>query len=533
LLSAKLCGNVRNSRLAAFLLIAIATAFLIATIRPGHDWGGDFALYIAHAKNIATGHQYTDTGFVYNTNDPFLSPRSYPPVFPLLLSPVYALFGLDLHAMKVANILVFSVFLLVYYRYTERRIEHGTSRLVLLAAVAFSPFFWDAKDEILPDYAFLLLLFSTILFVDRRFTDEKAARPAYPAALVAGLLVYLSYGTRSVGIFLIPAMFLHDLVRFRTLKKATIVVASVFLVSYLAQNAWLQTDTSYMDSIKAVPKEVQEDSKTDVDGHAASQQDYASRCGNPCVIAKALVTRIPRKLYYYTQEMNSYWENGYSIILGRVIFAGIGLLAAAGFFNLIVRRSSLGDYFILTYVSVLLVVPFQQARYILPMIPLYLLYAVSGIEWLSARFPATNHDSSLPRRAAVAAFVCIVALSYAGKYTTFSNYEIAHGVESRDSREMLEFIRTSTPADSLIVFHKPRPLALLTGRRSVRYHWEPDVEKLWKYLEGIGATHIILPKYVTATSYRKYFLAMLEHYRGSLDTVFENGDFVVYRIRRG
>lgn len=515
-----------DTRLAAYLLIAIATIFLVITIQPGHDWGGDFALYIAHAKNIAIGHPYADTGFVYNPNDPFLSPRSYPPVFPFMLSPVYAAFGLDLHAMKVANILVFAVFLLVFYRYTERRLDNGVSRLVLLALVAFSPLFWNAKDEILPDYAFLLFLFTTIHFSDSRVANDKKPRSSYPSAIIEGLLVYLSYGTRSVGILLVPAMFLRDLFRFRILRIVTILAASVFLVTYLAQNAWLQTDTSYMESIKSVPKEVEVDSENDPGENAGSG------CGDLCVIVGALVERIPRKIYYYSQEMNAYWENGFSITLGRLVFAGVAMLAIAGFLVQIARRPSLGDYFILTYAAVLLVVPFQQARYILPLIPFYLLYAVSGIEWLSTRITTTNHAVSLALRGGGVALVCIVVVSYSGKYTTFSNFEMAHGVGSADSREMLEFIRTSTPADSLFVYHKPRPLALLTGRRSVRYHWDPDVEKLWEYLADIRATHIILPKYVTATSYRVHFLAMVEQYRGALCTVFENDDFVVYRIAR-
>ncbi len=34
------------------LIIVIVGLFHILTIRPGHNWGGDFALYIHSAKNI-------------------------------------------------------------------------------------------------------------------------------------------------------------------------------------------------------------------------------------------------------------------------------------------------------------------------------------------------------------------------------------------------------------------------------------------------------------------------------------------------
>jgi hypothetical protein len=135
----------------------------------------------------------------------------------------------------------------------------------------------------------------------------------------------------------------------------------------------------------------------------------------------------------------------------------------------------------------------------------------------------------------LAAFIGIVLLSYAGKYSAYeyNSDETLHGVESSESHELFEFIKSSTPADSLLVFHKPRPLALFTGRRSVIYQWEPDVDKLWKYLTGVGATHIIVPKYIGTNRHNQHFMAMVDHYRSDLAVEFENGDFVVYRIVNG
>jgi len=95
-------------------VIAIAIVFHIATIRSGHLWEGDFALYTAHAINIANGLPFADTGYIFNPENPFLAPKSYPPVFPMFLAPVYKLFGLNLYAIKIANILAFALFLLVF-----------------------------------------------------------------------------------------------------------------------------------------------------------------------------------------------------------------------------------------------------------------------------------------------------------------------------------------------------------------------------------------------------------------------------------
>jgi len=61
---------------AGYGIILVAVLFFIFTIRPGHHWGGDFSLYIAHAINVATGQPYADTGVVYNPCNPCLSPKS-------------------------------------------------------------------------------------------------------------------------------------------------------------------------------------------------------------------------------------------------------------------------------------------------------------------------------------------------------------------------------------------------------------------------------------------------------------------------
>jgi hypothetical protein len=444
----------------------------------------------------------------------------------VLLSPIYAAFGLDLYAMKVANILVFAVFLLVFYRYSERRIVSRTSQLVLLAMVAFSPWFWNAKDSILPDFAFLLFLYSTIQFVDRRYNEKNNSISSFVTGLTTGLLAYLVYGIRSVGMFLIPALILFDLVRHRKVRKSSMIAIMVFLAGYLAQNLWLQTDASYIESIQSFAGddlEVASPGAMDVSGsdHAGTFQ-----CGRACLMVKGLASHIPGKTYYYTQELNSYWENGFNVTAGRAIFVGVGILSLIGFIHQMRRTSSLSECFVVVYVTVLLVVPFIQARYLLPLLPAYLLYAVSGIERIVVALQGMNITAPWIPRFMLAAFLCIVMPSYAGKYLTYSPEAIVRGVESTESRELFAFVRT-TPQDSLFVFHKPRPLALFTGRRSVIYYWASDVIRHWEYLTGIGATHIIVPKYIPVS---RYLMDMVDHYRDDLEIDFENRDFVVYRI---
>ena len=243
--------NALSSRFAVFLVIGIAVVFHLLTLRASQDWGGDFALYIAHAINIATGQPYSDTNFVYNPGDSFMSPRSYPPVFPVLLSPVYKIFGLNLYAMKMVNIFAISIFLVIFYRYTRRRINSSALQIAVVAAVAFSPWIWDKKDHIQPDLVFLVFVYATFLLADRIYLSNRANSQRYLSAVGVGLVAYFAYGTRSMGLVLIPALLIFDIARFRTISRTALLISAVFAVLYFAQNTVLNTDQSYFDSIKS------------------------------------------------------------------------------------------------------------------------------------------------------------------------------------------------------------------------------------------------------------------------------------------
>lgn len=516
--------------LAAYGVIGIAVVFYILTIRHGHDWGGDFALYIENAINIATGHPYSDTWFVYNTRDPLMSPRSYPPVYPLLLAPVYRMFGLDLYAMKVAGILVFAGFLLLYYRYACNRLESPLAQILVVACMAFSPWFWEAKDRILPDFLFIVILYASIVVADRMYALRRPGLPQYLLAVGAGLLVSLLYGTRSVGMLIVPAFFLHDIIRRRLVSRATLIVTIVFAAFYVTQNVFLHTDQSYFDSLKSVDAEEQ---GLDED---AVRQNVAGE-GLLTVIKNnidALGDRIPRKLHSYGSMMSAYWYIGDSVVPAGVLLALMTVLAVAGFVDFIARSPSIGDYFALTYILILLVVPFGQQRYLLPLVPLYLLYIFRATERIKQLASSRGAGLKPAVMNAVPVIVSVViAASYASSYALSDSGPIARGVESSESRELFDFIRRNTPEDSLLVFHKPRPLALFTGRHALKYHWEPDVDKLWRDLTDMGATHIVLPKYIDTKAHRDYYFpAIVERHRRKLELIFENDDFVVYRILR-
>src|SRR5688572_24452072 len=100
--------------IASAALLALIAVFQFASVLPGHDWGDDFSMYIAHARNIVEGIPYSDTGYIYNPDEPIGPPRASPGL-PLLLAPVYATRGVDLVAMKGVMIISFIAGLALIY----------------------------------------------------------------------------------------------------------------------------------------------------------------------------------------------------------------------------------------------------------------------------------------------------------------------------------------------------------------------------------------------------------------------------------
>ena len=167
---------MQSSKFLTAWVIVVLAGFYLTTLRSGHEWGDDFSLYVAHARNVVEGRPYADTGYVYNPYFPSLSPRTYPPIFPLLLAPVYAVFGLNLAAMKILVVLLFAAFLGVLAMTLRPRLSPPLVAGCLLV-VGLNPFLWQHKDRLLSEVPFLLFAYLALYCLDRALDAGPAGKP--------------------------------------------------------------------------------------------------------------------------------------------------------------------------------------------------------------------------------------------------------------------------------------------------------------------------------------------------------------------
>ena len=318
------------------LLVIIAVgAFYLSTIRQGHGWGDDFGMYINHARNIAEGKAYADTGYVYNPRF-IIGPKTYPPTLPLLLAPAYKVWGLNLMAMKVVVILLFLLALMAIHLAfrNELRWPYLTA---LVALVGFNPQFWAFKDNILSDLPFLLFTYLSFYLIHEAYRDGHGRASQIIYALLICVSIYLAYGTRSIGLVLIPCLVVYHVIKSRRLSLLGVLILPLTVAFIYFQTRSVPIYSAYFDQLGI----------------------------NGMNVALAHCRE-------YGQYLSEFWINGYSKVIRLALFVTFTGLAAVGYLARIRKRQiTCFELFVPFYLGLLIVIPIDPtARFLFPLIPL-------------------------------------------------------------------------------------------------------------------------------------------------------------------
>jgi hypothetical protein len=476
-------------------LIVLLGGIHLATLRPGQEWGDDFSLYVAHARNISEGRAYADTGYIYNPRNPILSPRTYPPVFPLLLVPVYCLCGMDLAAMKVFLVLLFTALLGVLFLVYRKRLPLAFS-LVCLALFALNPYVWQHKDRLLSEIPFMLFAYLALLLAERGQAAEASKIRLFWGVL-AGLSVYLAFGTRTVGLVLVPSIIGWELWRRRRLGLTSLAIAAVFTATAIGQKMLLAFDGSYMDQVNF---------------------SFLGLAGNGLTLAKGIGLLV---------------NNGYGRYPCVLLYVILLSLAAAGYGARLYNGATVYEFFMAFYCLLLVLwTPFDTAvfRYLMPILPLWLLYVSEGLCLLGS--------TSYRRAASIAApaLALAILISYANWFRLMEAGPIRYGVNAPEAVALFDWVKQRTDSRAVFLFQRPRALALYTGRHALAHHPEDDPQSLSRTLEKHGVTHLVVcysSPFAVFQKSGRLVESLISEEPASFDKVYENPAFRVYRLRQG
>ncbi|MBN2070472.1 MAG: hypothetical protein JW814_03355 [Candidatus Krumholzibacteriota bacterium] len=477
-------------------LIIVTGIFYTATIRDGHDWGGDFSMYIHHAMNIAGGRDYNDTGYIQNPSLRLFAPETYPPVYPAMLAPFCVSGRIDLRAMKMLNIAVFLLFLAVLYLFFNRRLSFASSA-VLVALIAFNRYFWEFKDNVLTEIPFLFFTYLALLLVSSRGRFSRSAGKMVPLALLTGLVCYLAYGTRSIGIVLIPSLLILNLVNGRKITVSSVISIVFFFTLMVFQAHIFHSDSSYFRQMSF---------------------DLAALTANAA---------------RYARSFGELWVNGYSDLSASIISLVFLLAAVAGFImNLFFTEAGRDmegrprhdrwtiEIFLFLYLCPILIFPgYGGSRYMMPLIPIYIFYALSAFRVL---LRITGRE-----RTGVMLIATVLLITYSGAFSKADFGPIEEGPYCRASVELFDFIRGETDTGDIFIIGKPRVLSLYTGRTATVYHDMESIEELLALASEVKAGYLIKGPFERDSD---ILLPIINSGGQNLKRVYINEDFEVFRI---
>jgi len=437
-------------RLSPLLPILVIGAGHVWALRPGHEWGDDFALYLLHARNLVEGRPYAATGYLYNPHYPSLGPPTYPPVTPALLAPIYAAVGLNLEAMKLAMVAGYVAFLAIAYFLFRATLGPARATLAVVL-VGCNWFSFQETNTIGADEFFLTFLYAALLLFERADVAAENSRAQWLLTMGGAMVGYLAFATRSLGVLVFVATAFQELLVHRRIRRPALAALALFTALALAQTLLVHSDRHYLDQ---------------------------SRGGVGLLVLHA---------GWYAERAAAFWSNGHWA-LPAAMLAGVSLvLAALGCVAQARRRIRVDAVCALLYLLVVLLWPSYEAeRYLYPLMPLWVFYTFCGLEHvLFVQRPGL-------RRTVLTLFLAAAALSYAGRYATLDWGPLPHGIAAPAARQMFQYVSEHTRPDAVVVFAKPRAMALLTRRAAAAPHIPERDEQLQDYLRHIRASYLIV-----------------------------------------
>jgi hypothetical protein len=426
-----------TEKVALFALIVGSSASLIWLVHPYHDLPFDASVYILTAQAILSGEGYSYLG------EPF---TLRPPGFPLLLTPVLALFGSQPLALNLwASLFGVSCVALLFV-YFRPRLGVPLSVAVALA-VWLNPSFQRWSTQAMSDVPGAALMLGCLVL------DRWARRDPFPRRdLVLGLALAAATYVRSINVFLLPAILVarwlrrgepdggtEPLARFVRLRASILIaVTLVALAPWSVRNAILAPD-----------------------GPAEQTRNYSYRTamfhtdpgdpGSPLVAPGEILARVPVRLGEILPLLGSRMKTREA----GPVSVGLGMIGLVAWCFVLVRRRGAGEIFAGAALVVLSVYFVMLTRLVLPV---YLLVLGAVAE---AALRAGNR--LVPGRVAalgVTLLVTLLAVYDFDPRAGWKEIERRHALHTSVGR----YLASAYPEETALAAVEAAPLSVHAGR---------------------------------------------------------------------
>jgi len=165
----------------------------------------------------------------------------------------------------------------------------------------------------------------------------------------------------------------------------------------------------------------------------------------------------------------------------------------------------------------------QGPRYIFPLLPIFIYFTFQGMKFVIQQLPEKYTQAGYRTLYSFWSLIAIVFLfnSSLNAYINLQHDRAINGPFDQYSKEVYKYIREDTPANSVIIFFKPRVMVLMTDHPTIM---STECGRMLKgdYLvlsRKVGRNQQIPPEEIDACHL-------------PLDEVLKNSRFVVYEIQK-
>lgn len=467
----------------ALILSLITLILCVGQVDNGHNWGGDFSGYIAQGIALANGEvaQYiADNTLMMSQCDWLYGPYAYPWGFPMLLAPLYKIFGFNIYAFKSIGIICYTIFVGIFYIFCVNRIPRIYATFATLL-FALNPTMTNfVANEILSDIPFLLFGFVALITLAKLFGESKSRSYGIFIATFGGIFMLFASLIRMNGFVILCALIaMHGIL---ILKRFA---PNLFKAKILKPLSLI--DSPYSWKIHAIPYAIF------IVGFAIVSITLSSGgSGHFGMLANISGASILRNADYYVAIFKDFFANEGRLMLFALcvplIYFGIkdSLKGANG-----VRFSENIFYVIFAcgFLALLLLWIAAQVRFVYLILPFALLWGAKGLIVLNADRQFFGRFMSV--------LLLIILANYMLDFRkiNFDSKTTTSGAYTKETKEMWAFIDKNTPKNAVILFHKPRVLYLNTHRISFASNniarfdevdfvlWEKD---LWREYNAIN-----------------------------------------------
>jgi len=439
----------QRSLLSLALIVTASSAIAFFSLTRGHFWWDDFASYVMQAQAILAWNMDDfiahNTFTVQNSSYP-PGPVAYPWGFPLLLTPVVALFGVHPLALKLVGIAFFALFLIIFYFLARTRLDDQAS-LLLTGVFAFNPTLLQATNLILSDLPFLALSTLGLLLIEYLSVqrapapkqslgerDRRSSSAAY-RDLALGATLFFAAFLRTNGILLlvplVVALLIADWPNWKTSLRRILSPLLTFSVLFVVSSLIFP----------------------------GGQDSYLSH------FAMFNLPRLWDNFLYYL------WLPAWTFDNLPAHFIYYPLLAFGLLFSLFAhlkRDLALLAYSLATLGLYILWPERQGLRFIYPVLPILFILACDGLQLALSRLSAPWQVHAARALIGFWLILAIFSLVISAK-TAYANMAAGRDINGPFdpvSKEMYNFIRAETPAEAVAIFVRPRALRLFTSRDS-------------------------------------------------------------------